>query len=141
MAVRKEIRQKMRERQIHLKELDDLAIKEDLGIFLKAELRGVVMQGKYKGMTGIEALAKLYKGIILGEINPTKAQQSLILRTMDQYVGRGQVAAEQKDAADAGAPKVLYVGGKQEPKTIPAQPVPVLEAENVSRDTERPQGE
>jgi len=126
------------------KKLEALYAKEDLQILLKKELYSIVQEeGEFQGLLNIEVITKLYLAIARGEKSANKAQMTAIQRLFDQYLGRGEVAAEQRDTADAGAPKVLYIGGKQEPKTVPAQVVPTLQdgGEDVSRNSERSEAE
>ena len=104
-------------------------VKEDLAMLTIAELYSPIELGKYKGMLVIEALPKLFKDVMLGNTSASKTQQAAIIRWYDQYYGRGEVAAEQKDAAEASGPKFVLIGNgpKKDPPTIPAHIVPTLE--------------
>jgi hypothetical protein len=104
-------------------------VKEDLAMLTLAELYAPLEKGKYAGMLAIEALPKLYRDVVFGLTSVSKQQQAAIMRWYDQYAGRGEVARENKEEADANSPKVLYIGAgsKSEPKTIPAEIVPRLE--------------
>jgi len=139
-----DIREAMKARKRFIKaakKLETLYAKEDLQLLLKKELYSIIDAGEYAGHLNIEVITKIYLAIARGELSGSKAQMQAIQRLFDQYLGRGEIAAEQRDTADAGAPKVLYIGGKQEPKTIPAQVVPTLEESNVSRESEQCESE
>jgi hypothetical protein len=123
------------------KKLEALYAEEDLQILLKKELYSIVTEGEFAGQLNIEVITHLYLAIARGEKSANKAQMAAIQRLFDQYLGRGKVATEQRDTADAGAPKVLYIGGKQEPKTLPVQVVPTLEDGDVSGNSEQREGE
>lgn len=137
-----EIRAALKQRKHFVKaakKLEALYAEEDLQILVKRELYSIVAEGEFAGLLNIEVITKLYLAIARGEKSANKAQMAAIQRLFDQYLGRGKVATEQRETADAGAPKVVYIGGKQEPKTLQAQvvAVPTLEDGDVSRDTER----
>lgn len=125
--MRKEIREKLKARnlEIQLKKLEGPQIKEDLTLFLKAEFYSPVPSGRYAGRLGIEALPALYRDVVFGITGVSKQQQATIIRLMDQFIGRGEVAAEQKEIAGELGPKVVYVSGsKRDLKTIDADIVP-----------------
>lgn len=127
--MRKEIKARMTARK---KELEH--IKADLTFFLKAAFYEKVPAGRYEGMYGVEALPLLVRDAAFGITGLSKQQISTILRLLDQFVGRGEVAAEAKDIAAESGPKVLYVGGERKPAptTIQAEVIPALqEGQNV----------
>ena len=131
--IRERIKARLKELELKKKDLED--IKDSMTNCLKLAFLEVVPSGRYEGKTGIEALPLLYRDVVFGITGASKAQQSAIMRMMDQFIGRGEVAAEAKEIAAESGPKVLYVGGarKEEPKTINAEIVHTLpEGTNVS---------
>lgn len=128
--MRRAIKQLLREREkaLSLTAKDMQNIKEDLSIFLRAAFYEKVPSGRYSGMPGIAALPLLFRDVAFGITGMSKAQQATVIRLIDQFVGRGELAAEQKDQAEANAPKVVYVGAgeKKAPLTATAVEVPTL---------------
>lgn len=111
----KKVREILRRRRSELEFCPDKLvfgpkIKEDLSMLTIAELYSPVTEGRYKGLLAIEALPKLYRDVVFGITGASKQQQAAIMRWYDQYAGRGEVAAEKKEEADANSPKVLYIG-------------------------------
>ena len=117
--MRKEIRErlKLRELQCKLKELEGPQIKEDLSVLIRAAFYEKVPAGRYEGQLGIEALAGMYRDIAFGVTGASKQQQALILRVLDQFIGRGEIAKEAKEIAAEAGPSVVYVGGRN--KQVP----------------------
>ena len=123
------------------KKLEKMLAKEDFQLLFKRRLYAILPEDhEFAGRLVIDALTQIYTEIALGVRPATNMQMMALHRVLNQYMGRGEVALEQRDSAEAGAPKVLYIGGKQQPATVPAQvvDVPTLTdgGEDVSRDSE-----
>ena len=113
--MRSEIRRRLRERELQctLKDLEGPGIKEDLTVLIKAAFYEKVPSGRYKDMLGVEALAGMYRDIVFGITGASKQQQATILRILDQFIGRGEIAQEAKEIAAETGPTVVYVAGKK----------------------------
>lgn len=128
-----------------VKKLEKLQAKEDFQLLFKRALYEILPEGhEFAGMLVIQAITKIYSEIALGVRPASNMQMMALHRLLNQYMGRGEVALEQRDSAEAGAPKVLYIGGKQQPPTVTAAVVvPELTdgGEDVSGNSEPSEGE